>query len=48
MESFEYNSFPINSILHREMYVGNMVQGIKHQRSRDQPMNQRHTTFYTT
>lgn len=35
LESTTYWSYStINSILHREMYVGNMVQGTKHQRMR--------------
>lgn len=35
LESTAYWSYStINSILHREMYVGNMVQGTKHQRMR--------------
>ena len=35
LESTTYWSYvTINSILHREMYVGNMVQGTKHQRMR--------------
>lgn len=35
LESTTYWSYStVNSILHREMYVGNMVQGTKHQRMR--------------
>ena len=41
LESTTYWSYPtINSILHREIYTGNMVQGTKHQsmRSRQKPV----------
>ncbi len=42
LESTTYWSYStINSILHREMYVGNMVQGTKHQRMRSKQKKMR-------
>lgn len=41
LESTTYWSYStVNSILHREMYVGNMVQGTKHQRMRSKQKKQ--------
>lgn len=41
LDSTTYWSYStINSILHREMYAGNMVQGTKHQRMRGKQKNQ--------